>query len=366
MRSPKKIIFESSLEPESYAETLENTLELDEEGFEESEYNLGIDEEKFSKIQKNYSIGDDDKIFSPIYPNFWSKYRVIKSLGTGSYGSVYLISDLNNNMYALKQWRRPISPRFYKFLEEQKSEPSILQYITNNLKIDGIPKYIDSLIVPSPRGSDYYPCMITEFINGTNWQEKYKNSSGVDRSAESLMPQFAQITQIVLKLHENHIAHRDIKPENIISSTHGKVYLVDFGSACMNKNEDIEYVALCNYKVAGSIGFWPPEKFVLGAKTNVFATDIFSLATTFFYCMKGAGPTLWIDGYNFNTEKFLEILKNFNLKREKDGNMTELKLIVSIMLSPDINTRPTIAQVAKNFDHFSRRKISQNKRRKIE
>ena len=48
------------------------------------------------------------------------------------------------------------------------------------------------------------------------------------------------ITQIVIaigKLHQNHIMHRDIKMSNILLDEQGYLKLIDYGSACIIRDD---------------------------------------------------------------------------------------------------------------------------------
>lgn len=107
-----------------------------------------------------------------------------------------------------------------------------------------------------------------EYINGIDLSE-YKY-----HSVEELIEDFYQILNIVKELHKHNIIHRDIKPSNIIKSSHGKIYLIDFGIArfyTKDKNRDTT--------LFGTEAYAAPEQF--GFMQSDYRTCIYQIGITF-------------------------------------------------------------------------------------
>lgn len=86
---------------------------------------------------------------------------------------------------------------------------------------------------------EFYPCLIDHGTFGTYTYITTKylvgamnfNKARKTASPKKLEGYFRQLVDIVSRLHQLKYAHLDIKPDNIVVSK-GKLYLIDFGSAC--------------------------------------------------------------------------------------------------------------------------------------
>ena len=182
------------------------------------------------------------------------KYRIIETIGDGTYGTVYKgIKNDTNEYVAIKKMKKQ-----YTDWEECKSLKEVVALRT--LKHSNIVT-LNELILENNE-----LIMVFEFI-GVNLFEYLKN---LEEIPEYKIRNIAfQALQGLAYMHKNNFFHRDIKPENILISG-DQVKLADFGLAKEIKSEPpfTDYVATRWYRA--------PEV-ILNSKTYSSPIDIFAL-----------------------------------------------------------------------------------------
>ncbi|MBU3129754.1 serine/threonine-protein kinase [Clostridium tagluense] len=199
------------------------------------------------------------------------KYEIIKVLGRGGMGTVYLCKNNRlGNFWAIKevngQWKDKID-----FL----AEPNLLK----NLSHIGIVRIIDIFY------EDDNLYIVEDYIEGTTLKE-YVEANG-SLSAELVTDISLQLCSILGYLHSFNppIIYRDLKPANIMIKSNNKVVLIDFGIARTYKeNQEGDTMIL------GSMGYIAPEQ-LINAQSNA-QTDIYSLAATMFFMLTGKSINL--------------------------------------------------------------------------
>ena len=194
------------------------------------------------------------------------KYEIIKVLGRGGMGTVYLCKNNRlGNFWAVKevngQWKDKID-----FL----AEPNILK----NLSHVGIIRIIDIFY----ENDNLY--IVEDYINGKTLKE-YVEISG-PLLAEVIVDISLQLCSILGYLHSFNppIIYRDLKPSNIMIKDTNKVVLIDFGIARTYKeNQESDTM------IMGSMGFISPEQ-IINSQSNA-KTDIYSLGATMFFMLTG-------------------------------------------------------------------------------
>ena len=182
------------------------------------------------------------------------KYRIIETIGDGTYGTVYKgIKNDTNEYVAIKKMKKQ-----YTDWEECKSLKEVVALRT--LKHSNIVTLNELILEKNEL------IMVFEFI-GVNLFEYLKN---LEEIPEYKIRNIAfQALQGLAYMHKNNFFHRDIKPENILISG-DQVKLADFGLAKEIKSEPpfTDYVATRWYRA--------PEV-ILNSKTYSSPIDIFAL-----------------------------------------------------------------------------------------
>jgi serine/threonine protein kinase/predicted negative regulator of RcsB-dependent stress response len=146
-------------------------------------------------------------------------YRVIREIGHGGMGSVYLAEreDEYRKQVAIKLVRRGMDSDFIisRFLGERQilaslDHPNIARLLDGGTTRDGLPYFV------------------MEYIEGKPI-DRYSNENRLDTAARLRL--FRDVCSAVHYAHRNLVIHRDIKPGNILVTAGGSVKLLDFGIA---------------------------------------------------------------------------------------------------------------------------------------
>lgn len=158
----------------------------------------------------------DEALFASF--NEFSPYRLLRVLGEGGTGVVYLAErkDLGNRV-AIKilhiAWLSPA--RRERFTTEERT--------LAQLSHPSIARLYDASSLP-----DGTPWFVMEYVDGVSITEhcRQKNSSTEER-----LRLIRAVAEAVEYAHGHGVIHRDLKPSNILVTGDGSVRLVDFGIA---------------------------------------------------------------------------------------------------------------------------------------
>ena len=200
------------------------------------------------------------------------RYRVVKLIGEGGMGKVYLAEQKMGNAVrkvAIKTLHREFNrdahlvARFYRECETviELSHP-------NTVKFYDFGELPDGTLV-----------LVMEYIEGESLAEI------LDRGPMDVARVDPVLIQICGSLHEAHergVVHRDLKPENILLTTRGGqtdfVKVLDFGIAKRSEAEDEESQKLTKQgTVLGTPPYMSPEQFsghALDARSDVYSLGI--------------------------------------------------------------------------------------------
>lgn len=208
------------------------------------------------------------------------RYEIVKKIGGGGMGAVYLAKDRN-----LGGAFRAVKEMIQSYVEEEKQEKAVNDFkrealLLSSLEHPSIPTIYDYF--HDEREGRFY--LVMKYVSGGDLASRLK-SSPEGRIEEKLVTKWAIEIADVLEYLHNHqppIIYRDLKPSNImIDSNTGRVVLVDFGIARWIRREEKGVTAV------GTMGYAPPELFAGAADPR---SDIYSLGATMFHLLTGADP----------------------------------------------------------------------------
>eukprot|EP01059_Diplonema_ambulator_P002979 TRINITY_DN12621_c0_g1_i1.p1 TRINITY_DN12621_c0_g1~~TRINITY_DN12621_c0_g1_i1.p1 ORF type:complete len:579 (+),score=103.72 TRINITY_DN12621_c0_g1_i1:379-2115(+) len=268
-----------------------------------------------------------------------NKYKILKNLGTGSYGEVFLCLREEEEeatgcclpcrrrrkvKYALKVIPRKLMvPLEYQILVRVK-HPHIVQLL----------EYVDDpscayvfLIFEMLEGGPIASITAKGHLEGDVWSE------------EKAIELFYQIVNGLQYLHQEGIVHRDIKPENIVF-THDKrtIKIIDFGVSRIIKEGGND----ANTKTRGTPFFQAPETL----KSCYFpdkASDVWALGVLFYVLLVGRVP------FGCGCENRFQLWDDIQEREPEYPMVKGAKDLIKQMLQKDISRRITIPAVSNHY-----------------
>ena len=208
-------------------------------------------------------------------------YSVIRPLGQGAMGSVYLVRRQSDN--------RELVVKELKFVTESGLNMDSAKEIffreaefIARFNHPGLPKTYGVFI----QDGRYY--LTLEYIRGRTLEEVINSSlNPIDRKrAVKWAVEIAEILDYLHNSFETPIVYRDLKPANIIITPADKPRLIDFGiSRYYNPDKNTDTFRL------GSPGYAAPEQYKNRGQSSP-QTDIFALGVILFQMLTKYDPTL--------------------------------------------------------------------------
>jgi serine/threonine protein kinase len=212
-------------------------------------------------------------------PKAVAGYRLVKELGRGGYGQVWLGEDIRGKKVAIKIYELDG--------ETLRREVACLQALrdmsgTNERAncIEGVPGYMNH---GQLKDGTFY--LIEEYVPGDMLVEWCRRDGCDPREAEDLL---VKILEVVETVHQTTKAslkivhvHCDLKPANIIRTRGGKIVVLDFGSA--RKNRQVGSVTAT--VGSASYGYAAPE--VYAGRSPTPASDVYSIGVIGFEMLIG-------------------------------------------------------------------------------
>lgn len=202
-----------------------------------------------------------------------SRYKLIDERGRGSFATVYIVRDLEDNrIYALKVMHLELSGDGELLARFQREAHILL-----NLSDPHIVRIFDY-------GNDnnmYY--IVMDYIDGQSL--KYYMIHQGPLEALCAINYARQITEGLDTAYKQGVVHRDIKPQNILINSKDMVKITDFGLA---RGQDTVTLTQSNVFM-GTAYYISPEQAESGRSADT-RSDLYSVATVLFEMLGGRPP----------------------------------------------------------------------------
>jgi serine/threonine protein kinase len=158
---------------------------------------------------------------------------LIKVIGKGSFGKVFLVEDVKNgNVHAMKSIRKDVIIDLEQ-IESTKLEKEILMQLEHTFIIS-----MDYVFQTDVRIYFLMKFAKYHYFFNIRGGELFKHLCDTKRFEEDRVKFYAaQVVLALGHLHENNVIYRDLKPENILLGDDGYILLADFGLAKIIESE---------------------------------------------------------------------------------------------------------------------------------
>ncbi|MCK4732186.1 MAG: protein kinase [Methanophagales archaeon] len=203
------------------------------------------------------------------------RYRLIKTLGEGTYGVVWLAED---SKLKIKVAIKTLHPSMGKIADLQKEAVTQARFnyhqnIATIYEVDIDDRFIAMEYI---EGESLENCLRTHITNKT-WISRDKAVHFLTQCFEALMC-----------AHEQLVIHGDIKPANLMIHKDDMIKLTDFGVAKVISEQLKGYATTNIARRLGSITYTAPE--VLKGEPRNFKSDLFSLGIIAYLLFTGRHP----------------------------------------------------------------------------
>ena len=203
-----------------------------------------------------------------------NRYRIVRQLGAGGMGSVWLAEDtqLDNKQFAIKMLPSILvsNKRAYRQL---KDEALVAMKLTH-------PNIVTLRAFEEYNGN---PFLVMDYIDGQTLDDYLvgKGKLSEEESIRVLRPIAAALDYA----HTKGIVHRDVKPANVMIRKDGQPFILDFGIA----REIQETMTRVTGKLSsGTLLYMSPEQLHGAAPKK--EQDIYSFAAMAYECLSGNPP----------------------------------------------------------------------------
>ncbi len=261
------------------------------------------------------------------------RYRVIRLLGQGGFGRVYLAQDA--------ELQRPVAIKVPR--AERVFRPEDIETYLAEARILARLDHPNIVPVYDVGHTDDGLCyVVSKYIEGCDLHQRMKSSP---LSLAESVRLLVDVAEAVDYAHRQHLIHRDIKPANILLGQAGQPFLVDFGLAL--RDEDFGTAAR-----AGTPGYMSPEQ-SRGEGHRIDArSDIFSLGCVLYELGTGRRPFM-----GASATETLELIRTVDpapLRELNPAIPEELERICLKALSKRaIDRHATAGALAEELRHFA-------------
>jgi len=259
------------------------------------------------------------------------KYQMVKKLGSGGFGTVYLAEDT-----ILKTQRAIKVPHRLGNQSEKNLQECILQ-----TKLLDHPNIVKLLTVDIIEGNIF---MVMEYIKGTDLETILDQKDKLD--IKTALKYFRQVLSALEFAHRHMVIHRDIRPSNILINEEDNIKITDFGTSTLLNERQYATTKI------GSPPYMAPEQFEGRA---VLASDIYSAGCLFYEMVSGLPPIVMANPMEIykkaKSSDFVPLIKKVPTVSP------ELNDIISRALEPDTKNRyQHVEEIIKDLNEMGKGK----------
>lgn len=273
-----------------------------------------------------------------------SNFELLKVLGTGAYGKVFLVRKQGGNdhgtLYAMKVLKKASIVQKKKTAEHTMTERQVLEAVRQS-------PFLVTLYYAFQTDAKLH--LILDYVSGG---ELFTHLYQRERFAENEVRIYiAEIILALEHLHKLGIIYRDIKLENILLDSQGHIVLTDFG---LSKEFLPHEKNTRAYSFCGTIEYMAPEIVRGGGAGHDMAVDWWGVGVLTYELLTGASP-FTVEGEKNNQQEISRRILSIHPPIPGELSM-EVKDFISQLLTKDPSRRlgggPSDAAELKQHSFF--------------
>lgn len=209
-------------------------------------------------------------------PEKIGKYEIIKEVGQGSTGNVYLSHD--------NYFGRDVAIKVYDIAPDADPQRSKIarKMFFNEAQMVGMLQHPNILPIfdAGEENDQYY--VVMEHVQGARTLTAYCRPDNLLRT-DDVVEIIYKCAKALHYAHKRGVIHRDIKPSNVMLTTDNDVRVIDFGIAIL-RDADISRIE----GIAGSPSYMSPEQ--IQSAEIAPSSDIYSLGAVMYELLTGFRP----------------------------------------------------------------------------
>jgi serine/threonine protein kinase/outer membrane protein assembly factor BamB len=250
-------------------------------------------------------------------------YQILRKLGEGGMGTVFLALSPGFRLVALKM----IRPEYGR---DPGFRTRFRQEVTAAQKVSGM--FTPPVLDADPDGTPQW--LATSYVPAPSLHEVVRHCGVMNEPALNALG--AGLAEALIAVHKAGIAHLDLKPGNVLIASDGP-RVIDFGIARAFGTDTSPQTG----GIVGTPGYMAPEQLVFGSETGP-ATDIFALGCVLTFAATGAHP--------FGPGEHDEILSRTKYTEPRlDGVPDSIRSLVSSCLAKEPDQRPSVETVLNSL-----------------
>ena len=209
-------------------------------------------------------------------PERVGKYEIIKEVGRGSTGSVYLSHD--------PYYGRDVAIKVYDLEADDDPEKARVarKMFLSEAHMVGMLHHPNILPIYDAGEEHGHYYVVTEFVHGARTLAAYCRPDNLLR-VDDVVELVYKAAKALSYAHSRGVIHRDVKPSNVMLTVDSDVRIIDFGIAIVADSEISRIEG-----IAGSPSYMSPEQVQSLEITN--RSDIYALGAVMYELLTGYRP----------------------------------------------------------------------------
>ncbi len=267
------------------------------------------------------------------------RYRLVRLIGRGGMGAVWEGRDERLDRSVALKVLNPEPGPLTQTAESVESAELVARRAMREARLAARLEHRHAVTVYDVVEHDGQPCLVMELVPSQPLSEILHELGTLHEQEVATLG--AQVASALAAAHAAGVVHRDVKPANILVADDGTARISDFGIAHAYGDTTLTSTGM----LTGTPAYLAPE--VARGGESGFASDVFSLGSTLYAALEGTPPF----GQEPNPIGLLHRVASGRVQPPQHaGALTPL---LTRMLSPNPDARPTMAAVAAELDRLA-------------